>query len=143
MVPPISSVCTSASSHGVSQTRPQAVSSPPRTKQRLTRVDSHPGWISHSLSGQPVPGSGHHPRDQMCPLCLNAESPFASCVPALRQCAPPERAQLPVLLAHMVFSTASLAICVGLSHPWHRGLHLSLLNFVRFPSAHFFSCHLL
>lgn len=51
----------------------------------------------------------------MCPLCLSAASPFASCVPVACQCVPPGRAQLPVLLAHMVFSLqpawSSMGIC--------------------------------
>lgn len=54
-----------------------------------------------------VPGSGHHPSDQICPLCLNPASPFASCVPATCHCGPPRRAQLPVLLAYTAFSTSS------------------------------------
>lgn len=92
---------------------------------------------------QPVLGSDHCLRYQMCHLCLIATTPFVSCVPTACQCVPPRRAQPLALLAHAAFSTLSLAQCMGLPHPWHRGLYLPSLNFVRFQAVHFYSCHLL
>lgn len=132
-----SSVCISASSEveWVSLDLRQAPAHP--THSQGCQEPTNPGWRFHGLCGQPVSGSGQHPKDQICIFLPQSSIPFANCAPIPCQLEPPRKVLLLVLLAQASFST-----CI-LSHPWHEGLHFPLSDFLRLPSVHFFSCHLL
>lgn len=111
---------------------------PPQSKgyQEQTLTQDGDLWATYSWVSQ-LSQRTNVPSLPQCsiPLCKLLLAPG--------QCVPPRRAQLPILLVYAAFSTHSLTQCLCLSHPWHRVLHLPLLNFVIFVSAHFFSRHIL
>lgn len=51
------------------------------THSQGEQKQNNPGWRFYGLSAQPVPRSGHHPKDQICIFCLKAAFPFQDVCP--------------------------------------------------------------